>query len=197
VTAGGAGALAGREPQPVPARARPQEPKGWLATIAVGIVTIGIVGLGFVASRASLGLPVLPVDVGAGVRIYPPLEWRFLGPSRDGTGGEFSNGQGDLVVALDSRVDEQAVAARVRDVIVGRGASATEVESAPEAHSPNRAARFAFNGPFPGVQTVVEGEVVVVAGTNDSVIFVALSGPGDYSAIEVPVAGMISSLTIP
>jgi hypothetical protein len=187
----------GQQPQPVPPRARVQEPKGWLATIAVGIAAIGIVGSGFLVSRASLGLPVLPVDIGEGVRIYPPVEWRFLGPPRDGTGGEFANGQGDLVVDLDSRTDEQAVAAGVRDSIVKRGASATEVESAPDTHGPNRAARFTFNGTFPGVHTVVEGQAFVVAGTNDSVVFIALSGPGDYSAIEAAVAGMISSATIP
>jgi hypothetical protein len=191
------GTVVDREPQPVPARPGSQEPKGWLATITVGIVTIGIVGLGFLVSRASLGLPVLPVDIGRGVRIYPPVEWQFVGPLRDGTGGKFANGQGAVIVEVDSQRDEQAVATGVRDSLVSGGASATEVESAPDAHGPNRAATFAFNGTFSGVQTVVEGEVFVVAGTNDSVVFIAIAGPGRYNAIEDAAAAMIRSATIP
>ena len=193
----GRATVAAQPPLPVPARDRAREPKGWLATIAVALATIGVVSVGWLVSRAVMGLPIQPVNVSEGVRIYPPVEWRYEGPLDNGTGGEFSNGQGELIVDLDGRADEQAVAAAVRGFVVRNGAAASEVEPAAGAHGTNRVARFAFNGPLPDVRTVVEGEVFVVAGTNQSVVFIAFAGPGNYRAVSVDVVGMVGSATIP
>ena len=55
--------------------ARPAQPKGWLATLGVLAVMLGIVGVGFVAAAALSSVPDKPITVADGVQVVIPAQW--------------------------------------------------------------------------------------------------------------------------
>src|SRR5207244_10728460 len=73
-----------------------RQPKGWLATIVVGLVMVGIVGGGFVAQESVAVAPPLPVTLDRGVVVTPDADWEFAGRSEDGQTVLLTQGSGSL-----------------------------------------------------------------------------------------------------
>ena len=64
----------------IAANARP--PKGWLGTLVVALLMVGIVGVGFIAQNSVADIPARSITVDQ-VAIVPASGWDFAGRSTD------------------------------------------------------------------------------------------------------------------
>ena len=94
--------------------ARPAQPKGWLATLGVLAVMLGIVGAGFVAAAALSSVPDKPITVADGVQVVIPAQWEFVGRSDDGKTIELTRGNATVDVTVVEDSDETTALEHVR-----------------------------------------------------------------------------------
>lgn len=174
------------------------EPRGCLATIAVLVVMLGIVGAGFVAQDSVADIPNRPVDVASGVTVVPPPDWEFQGRADDQDTIVLSRGNGSLAVTVSEGSDERAALTMLRDEWTASGTvSAGEIHDAPGVHGALPAARFTYSGTFSDIASAVEGEVTAVRGTRVVVVFDAWADVGDFANVRVDIGAIIAGTTIP
>src|SRR5262245_13361644 len=95
--------------------ARPAAPKGWLATLGVLLVMVGIVGGGFVAAVALSSVPDKPVALTNGVTVVIPPDWEYAGRSDDGKAIQLTRGNATVNVSVEEDSDERTALQHVRD----------------------------------------------------------------------------------
>lgn len=174
-------------------------PKGWLATLAVLVVLLGIVVGGCYASNALANLPPKPINVSHGVSLTAPWDWEYSGKSEDGNTILLSRGNGSLAVGVDDNPDPRAALEKARADFTADGrVTASEIRTVSGARPDGQdVLRFAYSGTFPDIAVPVEGEVTAVAGDGFVVLFDGWAGVGDYVTVRDEVATMISGATIP
>lgn len=182
--------------------ARPAQPKGWLATLGVLAIMLGIVGVGFVAASSLSSVPDKPVAVANGVQVVIPPEWEYVGRSDDGKTIELTRGNAtvDVTVVEDSDEttalnDVRADWAQIPTVSMGEVAPVAGLRT-----DGKPAARFAYSGTFPGegLPGPVEGEVTAIRGSNNvAVVFDAWAGLGGFVNASDAITRIIRETTIP
>jgi hypothetical protein len=181
--------------------ARPAPPKGWLATLVVLLVMVGLVALGFAAAIAVAKLPDKPITVEDGVVVTIPSLWEFAGRSDDGSAIQLTRGSGNVVIAVDQGTDVAATLKTLHDqaaaggsVAVGDIVAVTDVRNG----APGTL-RFAYSGTVPGsdVGGPVEGEVTGIPGAAVTVVFDAWAAKGNFVAVRGDVLSIIDETTIP
>jgi hypothetical protein len=177
-----------------------RQPKGWIATLVVGVLMTGILVVGFVGADAIPAQPPRAVAINRAATIMPADGWDFAGRSDDGGTILLTNGSGSLAVdasiqfaielcrgcdPLNRKRSEwletgTVVVSPIRDVVIG-----------------NRAAqRFDYSGTFSDVPTPVEGTVTYMRGDTAYAVFDGWAGLGDYSVVSDDVDQMISTAII-
>jgi len=182
--------------------ARPAQPKGWLATLGVLAIMLGIVVVGFLAAAELSSVPDKPITVADGVQVVIPPEWAYVGRSDDGKTIELTRGNATIDVTVVEDANETTALEHVRadwaqipTVSMGEVAPVAGVRA-----DGKPAARFAYSGTFPGLGLpgAVDGEVTGVRGSNSvAVVFDAWAGQGDFANASDAIAGIIRETTIP
>jgi hypothetical protein len=178
----------------------PDRQRGCLATIAVFVVMLGIVGSGFVALGAVADVPTPPVTVADGVVIDPLPDWEFAGRSDDGRGILLSKGGGSLAVLVEPEAEDPAAAITAL-FAEWRAEAGTQITTgaieASDVRPGSRAATATYAGYFAGIAYGVDGEVTAVAGSSTTVIFDGWADEGDFALVRPEVNEMIRGATIP
>jgi hypothetical protein len=178
--------------QPVSAR----QPKGWLATLAVLVIMLGILIGGFVAQNAVANEPPKPVSVGD-VVLTPPAGWDFAGRSEDESTILLTNGSGSLAISVVPGTDVvQTLDAKRNEWLRTGTVTATEAEPVTIGYS-RAGRRFEYSGTFEDVPTPVEGQVTAIAGNGVVVLFDGWAGIGGYRVVSDEIDGMIADAVIP
>jgi hypothetical protein len=182
--------------------ARPAQPKGWLATLGVLLIMLGIVGVGFFAAATLSSVPDKPITVANGVQVVIPPEWEYVGRSDDGKTIELTRGNATVDVTVVEDADETTALEHVRaDWAQIPTVSMGEVAPVADLRTDGKpAARFAYSGTFPGLGLpgAVEGEVTAVRGSNrTAVVFDAWAGEGEFTIASDAITKIIRETTIP
>ena len=183
--------------------ARAAAPKGWLATLGVLLVMVGIVGGGFVAAVALSSVPDKPVSVADGVSVVIPPDWEYVGRGDDGKTIEMTRGNATVDVSVVEDSDETTALKHLREDWAKRfpNVSMGEVAAVADLRTDGKpAARFAYSGTLPGegLPGAVEGEVTAVRGSNRvAVVFDAWAGQGEFATASDGIAKIIRETTIP
>jgi hypothetical protein len=174
-------------------------PRGWLATLIVLVVMLGIVVGGCVASNALANEPPKPINVSHGVSLTAPWDWEYSGKSEDGNTILLSRGNGSLAVSVDDDPNPRDALEKVRTEFTADGkVTASEIRTVSGARPDGQdVLRFAYSGTFPDIAVPVEGEVTAVTGDGYVVLFDGWAGLGDYVTVRDEIATMISGATIP
>lgn len=172
-----------------------QPPKGWIATLVVALLMIGIVGGGFVAENAVANEPRHQVDV-QGVVITPMAEWEFAGRSDDGNTILLTNGSGSLAIEVVPGTDVVAALNSKRDEWESTG-TVTTADPEPVTVGSRSGYRLDYTGTFEDVSTAVEGTVTGIAGNGRVVLFDGWAGEGQYPTVSDDIDAMIGSAVIP
>ena len=182
--------------------ARPAQPRGWLATLSVLAIMLGIVGAGFFAAGALSSVPDKPITVANGVQVVIPAEWEYVGRSDDGKTIELTRGNATVDITVVDDSDEttalqhlRADWAKIPTVSMGEIARVADLRT-----DGKPAARFAYSGTFPGLGLpgAVEGQVTAVRGSNSvAVVFDAWTGLGEFANAGDEMAEIIRLATIP
>lgn len=175
------------------------QPKGWLATLVILLIMLGIVVGGFFAAAAVASIPDKPIEVARGVIVTVPSEWEYQGRFDEGA-ILLSRGRGNVAIMVKDATDERAELAKLRDEWVALGTvTAGEISEVADLRAGQPAARFAYSGTFPdeGIASPVEGEVTVVRGTASVVLFDAWAGFGEFVEVSPEVTSIIRETTIP
>ena len=181
-----------------PASRSVPQPKGWVATIAVLVIMVGIVGAGFFAQSAVADIPNQPVEISRGVILTQPPEWEFQGRADDQDTILLSRGNGSLAISVVEGTDERSALATLRDEWTASATvSAGDIRDATGVHGEQPAASFTYSGTFEGMASAVEGEVTAVRGTSVVVVFDGWADIGDYAGVADDIAAIIAGTTIP
>ena len=182
-----------------PPWARPAQPKGWLATLSIILVMVGIVGAGAVAAASLSSLPDKPITIADGVTIVVPADWSYGGRTDDGKTILLTRGNASVAISVEDDSDETVALRHLRDQWASQPTiSVGEVVPVTDARTDGKpAARFAYSGKFPELPTTVEGEVTAVRGNSIAVVFDAWSGEGEFVNARDDVARIIRDTTIP
>jgi len=177
-------------------------PKGWIPTLVVGLLMVGIVGSGFLAENAVADVPPVPVGL-RGTEVTPSVGWDFAGRSDDQSTFLLTNGTGSLSVEVQMAGGPVLLCAtcqrdpldRTRDEWLATG---TVTASQPEAFSigGHTGRRFTYSGTFEDVPTPVEGTVTYIAGISHYALFDGWAGEGQYSLVSDDIDGMVGSSVI-
>lgn len=179
--------------------ARPAAPKGWLATLVILLLMVGIVVGGFVGAASVADLPDRPISMANGVTIVVPPDWEYGGRADDGT-ILLSHGNGNVAVSVALSIDERAALDQLRNEWLALGTvAAGDIEPVADVRAGQPAARFAYSGTFlgAGLAGAVEGEVTGVRGNGGSVVFDAWASEGQFVNVRDDVAKIIGEATIP
>jgi hypothetical protein len=178
------------------AAATTRQPKGWLATLVVALVMVGIVGGGFVAQESVADAPPLPVTLDRGVVVTPGADWEFAGRSEDGQTVLLTQGSGSLALTVMDGTDIQTALESQRAEWLASG-TITATDPEPVTVGGHAGRRFEYSGTFDDLPTPVDGTVTAIAGSNYVVLFDGWAGAGDYSAVSDDIDSMIGSAVIP
>lgn len=174
------------------------QPRGCLATLAVLVVMVGIVGAGFAAANAVADIPNQPVHVGDGVSLVPPPDWEFQGRADDQNTILLSRGNGSLAITVTSGSDHVAALSTLRDEWTQSGTvSAGDTRDVTGVHGAQPAAAFPYSGTFADLAGAVEGEVTAVRGTSVVVVFDGWAGVGEYAGAADDIGAIIAETSIP
>lgn len=174
------------------------QPRGCLATLAVLVVMVGIVGAGFGAANAVADIPNQPVQVGEGVSLIPPPEWEFRGRAENEDTILLSRGNGSLAITVTEGTDHLAALSALRDEWTASGTVSTgDIRDASGVHGSNPAVRFVYSGTFDELVSAVEGEVTAVAGTSIVVVFDGWADVGEFAGVADDIHAIIAGTTIP
>ena len=182
--------------------ARPAQPKGWLATLGVLVIMLGIVGVGFFAAAALSSAPDKPITVASGVQVVIPPEWEYVGRSGDGKTIEMTRGNATVDVTVVEDSDTTTALNHLRDdwaklTTVSMGDITPVADLRADGKPANR---FAYSGTFPGqgLPGAVEGEVTAVQGSNSvAAVFDAWAGQGEFANASDAVNKIIRETSIP
>jgi hypothetical protein len=182
--------------------ARPAQPKGWLATLGVLALMLGIVGAGFFAAAALSSVPDKPITVANGVQVIIPPQWEYVGRSNDGKTIELTRGNATVDITVIEDSDETTALEHVRaDWAKIPTVSMGDIAPVADLRTDGKpAARFAYSGTFPGegLPGAVEGEVTAVRGSNSvAVAFDAWASQGGFANAGAAIAAIIREATIP
>jgi hypothetical protein len=183
--------------------ARPAAPKGWLATLGVLVVMLGMVGAGLVAAVGLSSVPDKPVTVVDGVNVVVPPDWSYVGRGDEGKTIELTRGNATVDVSVVEDSDETAALKHVRADWAKRFPSVSmgEIAAVADLRTDSKpAARFAYSGTLPGegLPGAVEGEVTAVRGSNSvAVVFDAWADQGAFATASDAIARIIRETTIP
>ncbi|HVM30526.1 MAG TPA: hypothetical protein VM305_07135 [Candidatus Limnocylindrales bacterium] len=180
---------------------RDREPRGCLPTFAIGLLMFAIVGAGVAASDALSERPAVPVVIGAGVSIRPPLSWSFVSRFEAPTGEEDSvlltRGVGSLLAYTSDASVEAELDELRRQLSTSSLVSLGQTEAV-DVHPGRNGWRFAFSGALPELAAVpVEGEVVAIVGSSVVLVSVSWSDVGSYELIRPEIDQMLAGATIP
>ena len=174
------------------------QPRGCLATLAVLVVMIGIVAVGFYAQAAVADIPNQPVTVSDGVSLVPPPDWEFQGRTDDQNTILLSRGNGSLAITVTPGGDHVAALNTLRDEWTQSGTvSAGHIREATGVHGSKPAAAFPYSGTFADLASAVEGEVTAVRGTSVVVVFDGWADVGEYAGAADDTAAIIAETSIP
>jgi len=174
------------------------QPRGWLATLAVLVIMVGIVGVGIVAANTFADVPNQPIQLGEGVSLVPPPGWEFQGRADDADTILLSRGNGSLAITVTQGSDHLAALSAIRGEWTAAGTvSAGDTRDATGVHGANPAARFAYSGTFPELASAVEGEVTAVAGTSIVVLFDGWADVGEFAGAAGDIHAIMAVTTIP
>jgi hypothetical protein len=183
-------------PPSVPAK----QPRGCLATLAVLVLMLTIVGSGMVAAESVQDLPAGPVTIADGVVVVPAGGWEFAGRTEDERGVLLSNGGGSLFITVvtGSHAPNAVLDQVLAEWQAVEGTQITTGEVEPSLLRPGQAAaKVSYSGSFEGIAYPVEGEVTAVQGATTSVVFDAWAGEGDFPFIRPAVERMVTEATVP
>ncbi len=176
-------------------------PRGCLATVIIGVLMFGILGMGIVTADALSARPPVPITVGQGVSISPSLAWqfasRFESPTGEEDGVALTRGSATMLVYTSDQPAEDELA-DVTAELLGEGLVSVGEAEPGALHPDHDAFRFGFSGAMPGMSAApVEGETVAVAGSGVTVIFVAWSEVGTYQHVRAEIEALIAQASIP
>lgn len=162
---------------------------------------LAVLGGGAVGAIALRDAPPVPVAVGDGVAILPPPEWEFaarLDPQPGVQSGiVLTRGDGSLLVYTAGGTPAEQLDDLRADLSTSTLVSIGDVEPA-EVRSGQEALRFAYSGAVPDLAAYpVEGEAIVVQGSNAVVVFFTWAAIGEYQFVRPQVEDMIGEATIP
>jgi hypothetical protein len=183
---------------PPPVMAARSQPKGWLATLAVALIMIGVAAGGCYAAAAVADLPNQPIEIANGVTIIAPEDWQFADRPVPNT-VLLSRGTASMAITVEQGTDERAALAWLRDEWVAMGTiTPGAIEVVTDVRPDQPAARFGYSGTFPEISGgAVEGEDTAVRGSSVVVVFDAWAGTGDFVSARDEVAAIIRQATIP
>ncbi len=174
------------------------EPRGCLATLAVLVAMLGVLGSGVAAAVAVADLPERPIDIGDDVSVRPLPGWVFEWLDEEGV--LLSKGSGSLHVQthpLFGEFNERSVLRGISDDwTADAGLTAGPIETV-DIRPGQPEARFAYSGAIAGWGAPVEGEVIGVRGSAVVVVFDAWSGFGEYWTVSGEISEMIEQAVIP
>lgn len=182
------------EKQP-PAGSRP----GRWRPLAGVVLCLAAVVLGGRVAASALTVPGPPVQVAPGVTVRPLSGWRVV---RQGTGVLLTRGSGSLSVlptgggsdpaTIASEYARQVLRPNAQGLTLSRGLQTVRLPSGLAGIS------FAYQGTFRGQgrQMPVQGEVTVLAGQRDGVVFDAWAQPEVYEYERADVQTIIQTAEV-
>jgi hypothetical protein len=178
-----------------------RESRGCLGTLAVALLMFAVLGAGLATATALRDRPPVPVTVGRGVAVQPPIEWEFAArldpaPGVD-SGIVLSRGVGSLLVYVPPGDGRDALESLRNELDASSLMSTGEIETA-DLRAEGDAYRFAYSGVMPELAGyAVEGEAIAVQGGQVAAVFLAWTAVGDYQLVRAEVEAMISRATVP
>jgi hypothetical protein len=183
-----------QEKQPPPAGSRPRR---WRPLAGV-VLCLAAVVLGGRVAASALTVPGPPVQVAPGVSVRPLSGWRV---DRQGTGVLLTRGSGSLSVLPTGDTDPATLAGEyARQVLRPNAQGLTLSRGLQTVRLPSGlvGVRFAYQGTFRGQgrEMPLQGEVTVVVGQRDGVVFDAWAQPEVYEYERTDVQTMIQTAEV-
>jgi len=183
-----------QEKQPPPAGSRPRR---WRPLAGV-VLCLAAVVLGGRVTTSAVTVPGPPVQVAPGISVRPLSGWRAV---RAGSGVLLTRGSGSLSVlptgdadpaTLASQYARQVLRPNAQGLTLSRGLRAIRLSSGLVGVS------FAYQGIFRGQgrEMPLQGEVTVVVGQGDGVVFDAWAQPEVYEYERADVQTMIQTAEV-
>jgi hypothetical protein len=183
-----------QEKQPRPAGSRPRR---WRPLASV-VLCLAVVVVGGRVAASALTVPGPPVQVAPGVSVRPLSGWRV---DRQGTGVLLTRGSGSLSVLPTDDADpatlageyaRQVLRPNAQGLTLSRGLRTVRLSSGLAGVS------FAYQGTFRGQgrEMPLQGEVTVVVGQRDGVVFDAWAQPEVYEYERADVQTMIQTAEV-
>src|SRR5829696_2191584 len=181
------------EKQP-PAGSRPRR---WRPLASV-VLCLAAVVLGGRVTASALTVPGPPVEVAPGISVRPLSGWRVVG---EGTGVLLTRGSGSLSVLPTSDADPATLAGQyARQVLRPNSQGLTLSRGLRTVRLPSGlvGVSFAYQGTFHGQgrEMPLQGEVTVVVGQRDGVVFDAWAQPQVYEYERADVQTMIQTAQV-
>ena len=172
-----------------------RESRGCLPTLAIALLMVAIVGGGFFAAGALSGRPPVPVEVGDGLTIAPPIQWQFVAridpPAGGSDGVLLTRGVGSLLVFTSPTAAAEQLG-QLRDELAGGPLMSVGTIGPAQTGRTEAALRFAFTGAMPELSAApIEGEATAVQGAGSTAIFLAWADIGEYQLLRGEVEAMI------
>jgi hypothetical protein len=183
-----------QEKQPRPAGSRPRR---WRPLASV-VLCLAAVVLGGRVAASAVTVPGPPVQVAQGVSVRPLSGWRVV---REGTGVLLTRGSGSLSVLPTRDADPATLAGQyARQVLRPNAQGLTLSPGLRTVRLPSGlvGVRFAYQGTFRGQgrEMPLQGEVTVVVGQRDGVVFDAWAQPEVYEYERADVQTMIQTAEV-
>ena len=183
-----------QEKQPRPAGSRPRR---WRPLASV-VLCLAAVVLGGRVTALALTVPGPSVQVAQGVSVRPLSGWRVV---REGTGVLLTRGSGSLSVLPTDDADPATLAGQyARQVLRPNAQGLTLSRGLRTVRLPSGlvGVRFAYQGTFRGQgrEMPLQGEVTVVVGQRDGVVFDAWAQPEVYEYERADVQTIIQTAEV-
>jgi hypothetical protein len=183
-----------QEKQPSSAGSRPRR---WRPLAGV-VLCLAAVVLGGRVAASALTVPGPPVEVAPGISVRPLSGWRVV---REGTGVLLTRGSGSLSVLPTRDADPATLAGEYARQVLrpdAQGLTLSRGLRTVRLRSGLVGVRFAYQGTFRGQgrEMPLQGEVTVVVGQRDGVVFDAWAQPEVYEYERADVQTMIQTAEV-
>jgi hypothetical protein len=183
-----------QENQAPPAGSRPRR---WRPLASV-VLCLAAVVLGGRGTASAVTIPGPPVQVAPGISVRPLSGWRVV---REGTGVLLTRGSGSLSVLPTDDADPATLAGQyARQVLRPNAQGLTLSRGLRTFRLPSGlvGVSFAYQGTFRGQgrEMPLQGEVTVVVGQRDGVVFDAWAQPEVYEYERADVQTMIQTAEV-
>ena len=183
-----------QEKQPSSAGSRPRR---WRPLASV-VLCLAAVVLGGRVAASALTVPGPPVQVAPGISVRPLSGWRVV---RQGTGVLLTRGSGSLSVLPTDDADPATLAGEyARQVLRPNAQGLTLSRGLQTVRLPSGlvGVNFAYQGTFHGQgrEMPLQGEVTVVVGQREGVVFDAWAQPEVYEYERADVQTMIQTAEV-